>query len=101
MTRIAKKSGWANVVLVCGKCSRKVGRSFGPDEDQTLVKALRRMSGKGRKARVGVVETRCLKLCPKHAVTVVDSRRPAEWLVVPPGEPIEALAVQLGIGPAE
>ncbi len=95
--RVAKKGRWTNVVLVCGKCSRKVGRAFGPDEDQTLVKALRRRAGKGRKAAVGVVETRCLKLCPKNAVTVVDARAPDAWLVVPPGEPIDALAERLGI----
>ncbi len=101
MIRVAKKGGWTNVVLVCGKCARKVGKAFGPEEDQTLVKALRRRAGKGRKAGVGVVETRCLKLCPKNAVTVVDGRDPAAWLVVPPGEPIEAIAARVGIAPAD
>jgi predicted metal-binding protein len=98
--RIARKSGWTNVVLVCGKCSRKVGKCFGPDGDEALAKALRRRAGKGRKAQVGVIETRCLKLCPKRAVAVVDARTPGEWLVVPPDEPIDALATRLGIAVA-
>ncbi|MDP1026029.1 (2Fe-2S) ferredoxin domain-containing protein [Sphingomonas sp. KR1UV-12] len=98
MTKRAK-SEWIGVVLVCAKCSKKVGACFGRDGDEPLAKALRRYAGKGRKAKVGVVETRCLKLCPKRAVTVVDARRPAEWLVVAPGEPIDALAERLGITP--
>ncbi|MFS0771459.1 (2Fe-2S) ferredoxin domain-containing protein [Sphingomonas sp. 1P08PE] len=98
MTKQAK-SRWAGVVLVCAKCSKKVGRRFGEKEDQSLVKALRRRAGKGRKAAAGVVEVRCLKLCPRGAVTVVDARRPDEWLVVPPGEPIDALADRLGLPP--
>lgn len=97
MIRVAKKARWSHVVLVCGKCSRKVGRRFGPDEDETLVGALRRRVGKGRKAPVGVVEVRCLKLCPKNAVTLVDGRDPAAWLIVPPGEPIDAVAGRLGL----
>lgn len=35
-----------------------------------------------------------LGLCPKHAVTVVDTRRPGEWLVVEPGEDVAALAAR-------
>ncbi len=96
MTKRAR-SQWTGVVLVCGKCSKKVGKRFGEGEDQSLAKALRAVAGKGRKAKVGVIETRCLKLCPRNAVTVVDARHPDEWLVVPPAEPLAALATRLGI----
>lgn len=82
------KSGWCGVVLVCGKCQKKIG---GP----SLTKTLRRRAGKGRKASMGVIEVKCLKLCPKNAVTVVDAHNPSEWLVVKPGEE-EALMERLG-----
>lgn len=87
------KSDWAGAVLVCGKCSKKVGGGFGPKGRDRLAKALRREAGfgKGRKAAVGVVEVKCLGLCPKNAVTVVDGNRPGEWLVVAPGEDLSGL----------
>ena len=84
------RSEWGKVVLVCGKCSRKVG-------GKPLAKELRRVVGKGCKAGAGVVEVKCLKLCPKNAVTVVDAAAPREWLVVPKGEPIAEVAARLGL----
>ena len=84
------KAEWGKVVLVCGKCSRKVG-------GKSLAKELRRVVGKGRKARAGVVEVKCLKLCPKNAVTVVDAANPREWLVVAKGEPVADVAARLGL----
>lgn len=90
------RAGWSSAVLVCGKCSKKIDGGFGPDGDERLAKALRREAGfgKGRKASVGVVEVKCLGLCPKKAVTVVDMRRPGEWLVVPAGDDVAALAAR-------
>ena len=70
------KAEWESTVLICGKCSKKVGGGFGPKGKTPLAKALKRIFGKGRKASVGVVETKCLGLCPKNAVTLVDGRRP-------------------------
>lgn len=93
---------WETAVLVCGKCSKKLGGGFGPKGKTPLAKALRqRVAGKGRKARYGVVETRCLKLCPKGAVTVVDGRHAGEWQLVRPGDDIEAIAERLALPPAE
>lgn len=90
------KSEWSGAILVCAKCSKKVNGGFGPKEDQRLAKALRGEPGfgKGRKANVGVVEVKCLGLCPKNGVAVVDTRRPGEWLVVPSGSDIEELAAR-------
>ena len=87
------KSGWQRVLLVCAKCEKKLGNGgFGADGDERLSRALKRQAGgKGRKARFGVVPVKCLKLCPKKAVTVVDSTDPHRWRVIAPGEPIEAL----------
>ena len=93
------RSDWQAVVLVCGKCSRKVKGGFGADGRTTLDKALRAFigKGKGRKAGMGAYEVPCLKVCPKHAVTVVDGARPGKWLIVPVGTPVAHVAAQLGL----
>jgi predicted metal-binding protein len=90
------RSDWEGAILVCGKCSRKVD-GFGPKR-RPLAKVLRRLLGlgKGRRARMGVVETRCLGVCPKRGVVVVDTRRPDDWLVVPEGADVEAVVGRLG-----
>ena len=90
------RSDWTGAVLVCGKCSRKIGGGFGPKGGERLAKALRREAGFGkeRRATVGVLEVKCLGLCPKKAVAVVDTRRPGEWLVVPAGDDVAALAAR-------
>jgi predicted metal-binding protein len=87
MFRIAK-SNWEQTVLVCAKCTKKVGGGFGPKSKTPLVKALRAVLGKGRKASAGIVSVKCLGVCPKNAVTVVNSRNPHQWLIVPKGTPV-------------
>lgn len=87
---------WSNVVLVCGKCSKKVGGGFGPKGKVALAKALR-VKGKPRRAPYGVIETKCLKLCPKGAVVVVDGRHPGDWLLVRPGTPLDEVSERLGL----
>ncbi len=93
------RSGWTGTVLVCGKCSKKVGGGFGDKGRTPLAKALRKRFGlgKGRKATGGVVETKCLGICPKRAVTVLDAATPGRWLVVPAGTPIEEVGEALGL----
>lgn len=97
------RARWSRAVLVCAKCSKKLDGGFGPDGDQPLAKALRKQLGikKGPKARAGVVETRCLGVCPKRAVTVVDAARPGEWLLVSAGADLDALGRELGLTAAE
>ena len=41
---------------------------------------------------------KCLDVCPKGAVLVVDSERPGEWLLVRPGDDLDAVAARLGLG---
>ena len=94
MVKIAK-SNWEQTVLVCAKCSKKVGGGFGPKGKTSLDKALRGVLGKGRKASVGVVPVKCLGVCPKHAVTVIDSRRPREWMIVRAGTPVDDVVSSL------
>lgn len=91
------RAGWTGAVLVCGKCSKKLDGGFGAKGRTPLAKALRGEPGfgKGRKAEVGVVETRCLGICPKGAVTIVDSRTPGRWRIVPAGADVEELAARL------
>lgn len=93
------RSNWTETVLVCGKCSRKLDGGFGPKGKTGLAKALRKHLGlrRGRKAGAGVVEVKCLGVCPKGAVTVIDGARPREWLLVPEGADLALLAEQLGL----
>lgn len=90
---------WQAAILVCGKCSRKVKGGFGRKGRTTLAEALLETGNgrKGRKAGFGVVETRCLKLCPKGAVVAINGARPGEWHLVRPGTPIDAVAEELGL----
>lgn len=95
-------SNWQGAVLVCRKCTKKLGGGFGPKGKQSLAKALRKAkhSRKGRKGSFGVTEVRCLGVCPRDAVTVIDGAVPGRWLVVPEGSDVEALAATLGSGQA-
>ena len=69
------RSDWRGLVLVCKKCTRKLGGRFRAKRRTPLTEALRRWSGakKGRKAPFGGCEVDCLKLCHKGAVTVIDA----------------------------
>lgn len=94
------RSNWTRTILVCAKCSKKIGGGFGAKGKTSFAKALRQQvgAGKGRKAAVGIVEVKCLGICPKRAVTVVDGSRPREWVLVPEGADIGAVAHELGLG---
>lgn len=96
------RSDWTDVVLVCRKCSRKLDGGFGEDGDQKLAKALRKSfkvlgGGKGRKAKVGVIEVDCLDVCPKNAVVAVKASSPGDWVVVPRGAATHAVTERLGL----
>ena len=96
------RSHWMGAVLVCGKCSKKLDGGFGKKGKTPLAKALRRALGlgKGRKASLGVVETQCLKLCPKRAVAMIDTRRPGDWMIVPEGAHADDVISRLTTIPA-
>ena len=88
------RANWSHALLVCRKCSKKLDGGFGPDGRMRLAKALRKEAGfgKGRKARIGVAEIGCLGICPKRAVTVIDTRAPDRWQIVTAGTDVAALA---------
>lgn len=92
-------AGWSNAVLICRKCTKKLGGGFGPNGRTPLAKALRRELDvrKGRKGAIGIMEVKCLGLCPGGAVTVVNGAAPGEWLVVRAGTPVAALVHELGL----
>ena len=93
------RSNWSNTILVCSKCSKKLDGGFGPKGKTSLAKALRKQLGlkKGRKAAAGIVEVKCLGVCPRGAVTVVNGAQSREWLLVPEGADVGAVAEELGL----
>jgi hypothetical protein len=89
------------VILVCRKCSKKIGGGFGPDGDMRLDKAMRRELelGKGRKSRIRFVRVPCFDICAKNAVTVMKGSEPESFYVIPRGEALKKIAGMLRIGP--
>jgi predicted metal-binding protein len=96
-------SSWQTAVLICRKCSKKLGGGFGPKGDERLSKALRKHLAlkKGRKAAAGIIEVGCLGVCPKGAVTLINGAHSREWLLVRPGADLNDLAKTLGLNDPE
>ncbi len=96
----AVRSNWQTALLVCRKCSKRQHGGFGPKGKMPLAKALKKELGgkKGRKAPVGIIEVKCLGVCPRHAVTMVDARRPRDWLLVKPGTGMDEVVAAVGLG---
>jgi predicted metal-binding protein len=92
-------SHWSGAILVCSKCSKKLDGGFGRKGKTSLGKALRKRFGlkKGRKSPVGLIEVRCLGVCPRNAVTLVDTSHPDKWRLVPAGADVDAVGRELGL----
>lgn len=93
------RANWSNAVLVCAKCSKRLDGGFGPKGKQSLGKALRKhlQLKKGRKAAAGIVDVKCLGVCPRGAVTVVNGAASREWLIVPAGADLDQVARETGL----
>lgn len=93
------RSDWSSTLLLCKKCSKKLDGGFGPKGRTPLAKALRQHLGlkKGRKGRAGIVEVKCLGICPRGAVTVIDGAAPGEWMLVKAGADLDAVAEAVGL----
>jgi predicted metal-binding protein len=93
------RSDWSSTLLVCKKCSKRLDGGFGPKGRTPLAKALRKHLGlkKGRKGRVGIVEVKCLGVCPRGAVTVVNGKAPGEWALVKAGADLDQVVDGLGV----
>ena len=95
------RSNWSHAILVCRKCSRKQAkRAEGPGGKKGLAKALKKelAAGKGRKAKLGIVEVPCLDIFPKRGVVLVDTRKPDQWRIVGPDADLVQLARDLADG---
>jgi predicted metal-binding protein len=82
----ARPTPWKTVVLLCGKCARKMDGGFGAKSKDSLRTVLReafRAKGHGREIRV--IETRCMGICPKKAVTALNASHPGKILTIPKG----------------
>ena len=59
---------------------------YGANGKESLRTALQReLKTRGYKRGVRVIETRCLGICPKRAVTTLNASRPGRILTVPKG----------------
>jgi predicted metal-binding protein len=75
---------WTTVLLVCGKCSRKLGGGFGPDGKDKLKQALQTaLKDNGHRRQVRVMKTGCMGVCPENAVTTLNAAKPGKVWVVP------------------
>ena len=86
------------LIAICGKCG-KARRRLGPSGNDGLGKALGKALHlpKPKRAKVRIVETKCLKLCPKGAVAVVNGNDPGHILVVPEGMPVSTIIHRMGL----
>jgi predicted metal-binding protein len=57
---------------------------YGPKGKDTLRTALRtELTKTGRRRQFRIIETRCIGICPKKAVTAINADRPGTILTVP------------------
>ena len=88
-------------MLLCGKCSKKLDGGFGPKRKETLRTVLRAaLKATNRRREVRILETRCMGLCPKQAITALNATHPGNLLTIPEGTPIEQVLMQL-VGPGK
>lgn len=87
----SRPTPWNTVILVCGKCSRKLDGGYGPKGKATLRSALRDvLRERGERRRVRVAETNCFGVCPKKAVVTLNATAPARLLTIPRGTGADA-----------
>jgi predicted metal-binding protein len=99
----SRATPWKTILLVCGKCARKMDGGYGPKGKESLRSALQtELANTGRRREVRIIETRCMGICPKKAVTVLNTRRPETILTVPrKTEVAEALGQLMGATAAD
>jgi len=75
---------WKTIILLCGKCSRKLDGGYGPNGKDSLRHALRtELTARGQRREVRTIETKCLGICPKKAVTAISASSPGRIVTVP------------------
>lgn len=93
-----RETPWKQVLVVCRKCGKKLRGGFGDKRKETLKSVLREtLRQAGRRRDVRVLETSCIGICPKQAVTALNASQPGVVHTVPAGtEGDEALRTLLG-----
>jgi predicted metal-binding protein len=93
----ARPTPWKTVILLCGKCARKMdGGGYGSKGRDTLRTILREAFGEnGHRRDVKIIETRCMGICPKKAVTALNASRPGNILTIPKGTAATEAMAQL------
>ena len=87
---------WNAVAIACRKCGKKLRGGFGPEGDQKLSRAVRNhLRATGNRRALRVIETGCLGVCPKGAVTAIRIDRPGEFIIIPAGTPDKVLVASL------
>ena len=87
------------LVAVCRKCGKKIDGGFGDGGRRTLAKALKTYLDlpKWKRSPVRIVETGCMKLCPRNAVAVATSGDARLVHIVARETPVAAVAAHLGL----
>jgi hypothetical protein len=97
----SRTTPWRTVILLCGKCARKMDGGYGFKGKDTLRTVLRdALHAAGRRRDVRIIETRCLGICPKKAVTALNAGHPDRILTIPKDTAPDEVIAQL-IGDAE
>jgi predicted metal-binding protein len=82
----ARPTPWKTVILLCGKCARKMRAGYGPSGKETLRTALREaFRENGHRRDLRIIETRCMGICPRKAVTALNASRPEKIFTIPRG----------------
>ncbi len=87
------------LVAICRKCGKKLGGGFGDGASKPLAKALKQHLDlpKWKRSPVRIVETGCMKLCPKGAVATTTSNDASLVYVIPAATPLADVAARLGL----
>ena len=95
---LSRPTHWHDVIILCRKCGRKRRGGFGPRQKQTLKDVLRQeLRNIGERRGVRVMETSCLGVCPKDAVTALNATTPGTIHVIPIGsDGTAAVTILLG-----
>ena len=98
----SRPTPWNTVILLCGKCAGKMKGGYGRKGKKALRATLRaELKAKGCERGIRIIETRCIGICPKKAVTALNASRPGKILTIPKGTAAdEALGQLVDIGQA-
>jgi hypothetical protein len=92
----ARPTPWETIILLCRKCARKMDGGYGTNGKETLGTALREaFREKGHRRDVRIIETRCMDVCPKKAVTALNANRPDRIMTIPKGTAATEVMEQL------